>query len=287
MAETTTEPVIDTPTATSEATGSEEAKYKQVFVGNLPFRTTEKALMEFFESAGKVEKASVIMRGRRPLGYGFVSFETPEEAEKAAKELDKKDFNGRDVNVEIAKPRTAVNGATKPRPHQKRRTRRGTKEANGAAEQEDDDAVADEKENADGMEDAEKPLKAKNKKKKRTQRKTDQPARIDLSEEHGEPSKTTLFVGNLPFSTDDDGLKDILKNYRVKSAHVVKRKTGRSKGFGFVEMEDEAEQQKVLEEMKTVTVDGREVSIKVSVSVPHTAIDGTEHSEDAPAETET
>jgi hypothetical protein len=52
-------------------------------------------------------------------------------------------------------------------------------------------------------------------------------------------------------------------------------------------MEDEAEQQKVLEEMKTVTVDGREVSIKVSVSVPHTAIDGTEHSEDAPAETET
>jgi RNA recognition motif-containing protein len=68
------------------------------------------------------------MRGRRPLGYGFVSFETPEEAEKAAKELDKKDFNGRDVNVEIAKPRTAVNGATKPRPHQKRRTRRGTKE---------------------------------------------------------------------------------------------------------------------------------------------------------------
>jgi RNA recognition motif-containing protein len=85
--------------------------------------------------------------------------------------------------------------------------------------------VADEKENADGTEDAEKPLKAKNKKKKRTQRKTDQPARIDLSEEHGEPSKTTLFVGNLPFSTDDDGLKDILKNYRVKSAHVVKRKT--------------------------------------------------------------
>ncbi|KAJ2964071.1 hypothetical protein NQZ79_g1011 [Umbelopsis isabellina] len=227
------------------------------------------------------------MRGRRPLGYGFVSFETPEEAEKAAKELDKKDFNGRDVNVEIAKPRTSVNGATKPRPHTKRRTRRGAKEADGAAEQDDDQVVIDDKENVDGAKDSEQPAKLKNKKKKQAQRKTDQPARIDLAEEQGEPSKTTLFVGNLPFTTDDDGLKDILKNYRVKSAHVVKRKTGRSKGFGFVEMEDEAEQQKVLEEMKTVTVDGREVSIKVSVSVPHTASDGVEHSEDAPQEAET
>lgn len=63
--------------------------------------------------------------------------------------------------------------------------------------------------------------------------------------------------------------------------------SGRSKGFGFVEMEDEAEQQKVLEEMKTVTVDGREVSIKVSVSVPHTSSDGVEQSEDAPTEAET
>jgi RNA recognition motif-containing protein len=52
--------------------------------------------------------------------------------------------------------------------------------------------------------------------------------------------------------------------------------SGRSKGYGFVEMEDEAEQQKVLDEMKTVTVDGREVSIKVSVSVPHSEETATE-----------
>ena len=60
--------------------------------------------------------------------------------------------------------------------------------------------------------------------------------------------------------------------------------SGRSKGYGFVEMEDEAEQQKVLDEMKTITVDGREVSIKVSVSVPHSEELSTE---DAPAEATT
>jgi hypothetical protein len=46
-------------------------------------------------------------------------------------------------------------------------------------------------------------------------------------------------------------------------------------------MEDEVEQQKVLEEMKTVTVDDREVSIKVSVSVPHTSDNPA--TEDAPS----
>lgn len=61
--------------------------------------------------------------------------------------------------------------------------------------------------------------------------------------------------------------------------------SGRSKGFGFVEMEDEAEQQKVLDELKTVTVDGREVSIKVSVSVPHTTSTDNTVTEDASAAT--
>lgn len=73
----------------------------------------------------------------------------------------------------------------------------------------------------------EKPAKTKSKstKKRAPRKQVKAPARIDGATSRGEPSKTTLFVGNLPFSTDDEGLKDILKNYRVKSAHVVKRKT--------------------------------------------------------------
>ncbi|GAB5589730.1 hypothetical protein Unana1_04630 [Umbelopsis nana] len=288
MADTATEPVIDTPVAATESTGSEEVNLKQVFVGNLPFKTTEEDLIKFFEVAGKVEKASIVTRGRRSLGYGFVSFETQEDASKAAKELDKKEFGTRQVNVEIAKPQ-AVNGTPKPRAHgpSKRRPRREHKEENADAVRTSADASVEDKEIAEALDDAEKPAVSKSKStKKRAPRKQQPkaPARIDGAT-RGEPSKTTLFVGNLPFATDDDGLKDILKNYRVKSAHVVKRKTGRSKGFGFVEMEDEAEQQKVLDELKTVTVDGREVSIKVSVSVPHTTSTDNTVTEDASAAT--
>jgi RNA recognition motif-containing protein len=50
-----------------------------------------------------------------------------------------------------------------------------------------------------------------------------------------------LFVGSLPFSTTDSELQEMFENYgEVQSAVVIKDKfTGRSRGFGFVEMNDE------------------------------------------------
>ena len=82
----------------------------------------------------------------------------------------------------------------------------------------------------------------------------------------GEPSKTVVFVANLPFSVDDEGLKDIFKDYGVSSAHVVRRRGGRSKGFGFVELTDEEEQKKALEGLKDVESEGRVLVIKVALS---------------------
>jgi RNA recognition motif-containing protein len=98
----------------------------------------------------------------------------------------------------------------------------------------------------------------------------------------GEPSKTIIFVANLPFSINDDGLKDIFKDYNVTSAHVVRRRHGRSKGFGFVTFADEEEQKKALEGLKTVTSEGRELVIKVALSDQHIQSDDAEKTE-APA----
>lgn len=80
------------------------------------------------------------------------------------------------------------------------------------------------------------------------------------------PSKTTIFVANLPFKVTDEDLSSIFKDYNVSSAHVVKLRSGRSKGFGFVEVANEEEQQKVLSELKNVVVDGRELVIKVAMA---------------------
>jgi len=50
-------------------------------------------------------RANIITRGTRPLGYGFVAYETLVQAEQAASTHDKTELGGRTINVEVAKPK--------------------------------------------------------------------------------------------------------------------------------------------------------------------------------------
>ena len=47
----------------------------------------------------------IIKKGSRPKGFGFVAFKTLEEAEKAVKDFDQKEFDGREISVQLAKHR--------------------------------------------------------------------------------------------------------------------------------------------------------------------------------------
>lgn len=51
-------------------------------------------------------QAQIIKRGTRSLGYGFVTYETEAEAQKAVQLLNKKELSGREINVEGAKPQS-------------------------------------------------------------------------------------------------------------------------------------------------------------------------------------
>jgi len=83
-----------------------------------------------------------------------------------------------------------------------------------------------------------------------------------------EESKTTLFVANLPFALDDEGFAKVVTELGVKptTAHVVKKRNGRSKGYGFVEFENEADQKKALDGLNKKVVDERELSVKVALT---------------------
>lgn len=80
----------------------------KVFVGNLSFKTREPQLAQEFSVVGKVVSANIITRGPRSLGYGFVEFETEADANKAVQVMNKKQIDGREINVEVAKPREAA-----------------------------------------------------------------------------------------------------------------------------------------------------------------------------------
>ncbi len=72
-----------------------------------------------------------------------------------------------------------------------------------------------------------------------------------------------LYVGGLSFDTNDDGLKTFFEQPgTVESARVITdRDSGRSRGFGFVEMTTEAEAQKAIEELNGKMLDGRTLTV--------------------------
>ena len=80
----------------------------KLYVGNLSFQTTSDELKDHFAQAGTVESASVVedrMTGRS-RGFGFVEMATPEEAAAAIEQFNGKEFAGRNLTVNEARPRT-------------------------------------------------------------------------------------------------------------------------------------------------------------------------------------
>ena len=77
-----------------------------------------------------------------------------------------------------------------------------------------------------------------------------------------------IYVGNLPFSIDDEKLREIFAKFgEVSEATVIKDKySGRSKGFGFVTFSDDAAGQKAIEGMNEKDFEGR--ALKVNEARP-------------------
>ena len=71
-----------------------------------------------------------------------------------------------------------------------------------------------------------------------------------------------LYVGNLPWSVDDNALKELFASYSVEEATVIKDKySGRSKGFGFVTIADDATANKAISEMHEKEIEGRALTV--------------------------
>ena len=80
---------------------------KKLYVGGLAYSVTDAQLQQLFASHGTVESATIIMDRDtdRSRGYGFVEMSTQEEAEKAIAALNGSVHEGRNLKVNISKPR--------------------------------------------------------------------------------------------------------------------------------------------------------------------------------------
>jgi len=246
--------------------------------------------------------------GNRSAGYGFVSLTTIEAAQMAVEALNKKELEGRSVIVEIAKPAEEKDREPRPKKSKKRSTdRRGHKSVPGeVTDAEANGETTDKAETAPAAEGAEKPKKKKKKTNRRNKAKSaerettaptaDAPATDAPPEDApkprqrkprppraprpvgedpvGEPSKSVLFVANLGFNIDDAGLAALFTDagINVNSARVVRGHWGKykkSKGYGFVDVGDEAEQKKAIDALQGKEVGGRAIAVKVAVNSRH------------------
>lgn len=82
---------------------------KKLYVGGLPYATTEDALKDAFSQAGAVESAVIIIdkMSGRSKGFGFVEMTSDEEASKAIEMWNGKEFEGRTLTVNEARPMEA------------------------------------------------------------------------------------------------------------------------------------------------------------------------------------
>jgi len=269
---------------------------KKVFVGNLNYETSEEDLKSAFSTAGNVVEAKVVRRGSRSNGYGFVEFETEEIATKAVELLDKFLLNDRSINVQLStstgtKVGTGTggnyqggggnyggnygggnyNGPRRYRPPYRsynpyyQRPYRGGGDRGGGRRvyflrnNYNENGNNRRRNNDYGG----RPPRRGYSNKFQGQR--NPPSNTEKIE-----SKTTIFVANLPFSVDDEQLIELFtKCGPIRTAHVVRNK-GKSKGFGFVEFENQEGQQKALKEMDNHPVpykNGEQKALSVKVAM--------------------
>lgn len=258
----------------------------KVFVGNLSFKTREAELAQEFAAAGPVIGANIITRGPRSLGYGFVEFDSEEVANNAVKIMNKKEIDGRAINVEVAKPREdentngeQTNGAS-PNANNtntrggfrgrgrggfrggfRGRGRGGFRGGRGGARGGFRRRFNNENNNNTNNTTEETTNNAQGgRRRNRNQGENGQDTRTE--------SQTTLFVANLPFSLDDAGFGKVFTDngLKYKSAHVVQKRNGRSKGFGFAEFDGQEDQQKALQALNGKKVEERELIVKVALT---------------------
>ncbi|EOR04892.1 hypothetical protein E3P92_00202 [Wallemia ichthyophaga] len=196
----------------------------KVFVGNLPFSVKDDGLKDLCKEHGEITDAQIIRFGSRSKGFGFVDYATKEQAETAVKALNGQDYQGRNIVVEIARPKepkpersqriddSAAPGeedgsdkpkSRKPRKQQKKKQQQ-KKAAAAAAAENNDEAGVEQVDSTPAQSDAQQPKseeenssekKAGNKKRSQRKRQASRQSAKPL----GEPLADSVFVDNLPF----------------------------------------------------------------------------------------
>ena len=85
---------------------------RKLYVGNLPYSASEQDLQDLFSGAGQVDSVNVMrdMATGRARGFAFVEMASDDDAQRAIDQFNNKDFGGRNLTVNEARPKTSGGG---------------------------------------------------------------------------------------------------------------------------------------------------------------------------------
>jgi RNA recognition motif-containing protein len=177
----------------------------------------------------------IIKKFGRSRGYAFVTVD--QDAVATVLKLDEQDFNGRPLKVQVAVPKKVLI-IDKEKP---------TEEKVKPAPKKVEPKV----EPTEPTQETPKPEKKKRVRKPKER----------VPRDKSQLSETVLFVGNLPFSVDDDALRVIFDDDNILRCKVAIR-FKRSKGFGLVEFKTPEDCAKALDKFQNALLDGRTLEVK-------------------------
>lgn len=300
----TSEATTSAPSENVEDAPTAQTGVSKLFIGSLSFKTGKPSLTTAFTDLGvKVITAKVVRNNTgRSMGYGFVEI-ADEDVDTAVSKLHHTELDGRQINVEKAT-------STKP----KKKTRRTTRSPNTSTNnREEGDVVSKDrprrstpaKREQKPREDRppRQPREDRPPREPRTQREPRAPREPKEKQAPRPPreprpprapraprepkatpvpreaSETKLYVANIPFAlTDDELAKHFSEFGNVVGKVIVNKKTLRSRGYGFVDVENADYQQKAIAEKNKSVIDGRAITVRAAyreLPVPEPSAEST------------
>ncbi|KAA6386496.1 MAG: hypothetical protein EZS28_017977 [Streblomastix strix] len=261
----------------------------KLFVGNLETTTSAETIGRMFETIGIVKSATIATRGETSRGFGFVEMENDEVAQRAVRELNGRILDGREIRVEIShlgtRPRfqrgprrfgRSNNFFRQPRFNSYNNPRQRTYPS---ARPERDDAPIQRFAPARQYAPREPrtfiqrpPYQPRQQQWAEPNSYYEQPYRPrprffrprirrtfrdrNTSGRKGPESKTRVYISNLPYQLSSEELKSQLSAFKVKEVLLPKRRynTSLNVGYGFVELETEAEQQRLVHDSSEIKI---------------------------------
>jgi len=248
----------------TDSTTVEETQRTELFIRGLNFSTHELTLARHIEPVAEVDQVNIVHNkfSGRSKGIAFVTLKDPSKIDQVCAELNNKPLEGRYLEISRAKPASELPPKTRVvyrsfparggyRGYRRGGYRGGYRGYRGGARYRSASPVA-----AGSEEGASASAPAP----RRTNQREHNPNRT-LSE-------LTVAVLNLPFIAREKDMKDIFEGFVILNPRICMTRNGLSKGCGFVTLPTHAEQQRAIETINSVEVEGRKISVVEAYLLP-------------------